>query len=181
MESTIATSRLLLQPMNENDIDFIVMLEEQAESYQYDSDFAPTYDEISKRCNWFIERAQALPNEGAIRWIMKKDNIPIGEVHFTCNWVKTHEWEIGYKLLKEYWGAGFASEAVRAVIHHAFMNFNVNRIAAFLNSENNRSAALCERIGMLKEGCLREVKLVKGIYYDEYIFSILKREFDRSL
>jgi ribosomal-protein-alanine N-acetyltransferase len=107
--------------------------------------------------------------------------VTIGEVHFTCNWRETHEWEIGYKFLKEYWGAGFASEAVSAVINHAFKNFNVNRIVAFLNSKNKRSAALCERIGMLKECCLREAKLVKGIYYDEYIFSALKREFEHSL
>jgi len=177
LENIIATNRLLLTPMNESEIDFILMLEEQFESYKYDSDNAPISDEVIKRCQWFIERVQALPNEGAIRWIVRKDNVMIGEVHFICNWEKTHEWEIGYKFLKEHWGAGLASEAVKAVIQYAFIHFNVNRIVAFLNAENNRSAALAERIGMLKEGRLREVKLVNGIYYDEYAFSILKREF----
>jgi RimJ/RimL family protein N-acetyltransferase len=84
----------------------------------------------------------------------------IGEVHFTCNYDRTHEWEIGYKFLKEHWGNGYASEAVKAVIQYAFEHFNVNRIAAFLNAENKRSATLCERAGMVKEGCLREVRLI---------------------
>lgn len=181
MKNIITTNRLLLQPMNETEIDFILMLEEQIESYKYDSDNAPTSDEVIKRCHRFIERSQELPDAGAIRWIVRKDNVMIGEIHFTCNWEKTHEWEIGYKFLKEYWGAGFASEATKAIIKHAFKYFNVNRIVAYLNAENVRSAALAERIGMLKEGRCREVKLVNGVYYDEYIFSILKREFDRSL
>ena len=46
--------------------------------------------------------------------------------------------------------------------------------------ENNKNAALAERVGMMKEGRLREVKLVNGVYYDEYVFSILKREFKTS-
>ena len=176
MENVITTNRLLLTPMNESDIDFIIELEQREESYKYDSDDAPISDKIIKRCQWFIERTQALPEDGAIRWIVRKDNLLIGEVHFTCNYARTHEWEIGYKFLKEYWGNGFASEAVQAVMQYAFTHFNVNRIAAFLNAENNRSAALAERVGMKKEGCLREVRLVNGIYYDEYIFSLLKRE-----
>ena len=39
-----------------------------------------------------------------------------------------------------------------------------------------RSAALCERVGMTKEGRLRENRMVNGIYYDTYCFAILKRE-----
>jgi ribosomal-protein-alanine N-acetyltransferase len=176
MENIITTNRLLLTPMNENVIDFIFMLETQFESYQYDSDNTPTYDAVIKRCQWYIDRTQSLPDDGAIRWIVRKNNIMIGEVHFTCNYDRTHEWEIGYKFLKEHWGNGFASESVRAVIQYAFENFNVNRIVAFLNAENKRSAALCERVGMVKEGRLREVRLINGVYYDEYIFSVLKRK-----
>ena len=177
MENIITTNRLLLTPMNENDIDFIFMLETRYESYQYDSDNAPAYEEVIKRCNRYINSMQELPNGGAIRWIARKDNIMIGEVHFMCNYDRTHDWEIGYKFLKEHWGKGFATEAVKAVIQYAFEHFNVNRIAAFLNAENKRSAALCERVGMVKEGRLRENRMVNSIYYDTYCFSILKREY----
>lgn len=176
VENIITTNRLILTPMEESDIEFIFMLEKRIESYQYDSDNEPTSEEVIKRCKWFIERAKSLPNEGAIRWIVRKDNIMIGEVHFTCNYEKTHEWEIGYKFIKEEWGNGFASEAVKAVIKYAFEHFNVNRIVAFLNVENKRSEALVERVGLIKEGCLREVRIIGGKYYNEYIYSILKWE-----
>lgn len=181
LTNIITTNRLLLHPLTETEIDFILTLEGRFESYKYDSDIAPTSDEIIKRCHWFIEETQALPKKGAIRWIVRKDNVMIGEIHFTCNWEKTQEWEIGYKFLSEYWGAGFATEAVKSVIQYAFEHFEVNRIVAFLNAENSKSAALAERVGMIKEGRLREVKLVNEVYYDECVFSILKRDVTSSL
>ena len=177
MDNVISTDRLLLTPLNENVLNFITELEQRRESYKHDADVAPAAEKIAERCRWFIERARLLPAEGAIRWIINKNNSPIGEVHLTCNWETTHEWEIGYKLMKEYWGNGFACEAVKAVIKYAFANFDVNRIAAFINAENIKSAALAERAGMTKDGRLREVRFVKGTYNDEYVFSILKREF----
>jgi len=46
------------------------------------------------------------------------------------------------------------------------------------NAENTKSIALCERIGMIKESRVREVRLLNGVYCDEVIFGILKREFN---
>ena len=177
MGNIITTNRLLLTPMNENDINFIFMLSTQYETYKYESDNASSYEKIMKNCNWFIERMQALPDDGAIRWIVRRENVMIGEIRLWCENDKTHDWEIGYGFLKEYWGYGYASEAVKAVIQYAFEHFNVHRIAAYLNADNNKSAALCERVGMVKEGRLRENRMVNGIYYDTYCFSILKREY----
>ena len=112
-----------------------------------------------------------------MQWIVENNGVRIGEVHVACNWEETLEWEIGWYLLSEYWGNGFATEAVKAVIQFAFSHFKINRLAAFLNAENKRSAALAERVGMFLEGRLRETRLVNGVYCDEYVFSVLKREF----
>jgi RimJ/RimL family protein N-acetyltransferase len=180
MDHEIKTDRLLLHPLSEADIGFIKELAARPESYRYESDGPKTDEEIDKQCHRFIERAQTLPEEGAIRWIVKYLDKSIGEVNVRCNWEETFEWEIGYSLLSEYWGNGFASEAVRAVIHYAFTHFKINRLAAFLNAENKRSAALLERIGMIQEGRLREVRLINGIYNDEYVFSVLSRELNHT-
>ena len=175
MEHVIKTDRLYLQAINESDIEFMQELTARPESFKYDS--ALSSKEMAEQCRWYMERMKALPDVGAITWIVRKDNVMIGEVHLECYYEKTHEWEIGYRFLKEHWGNGFASEAVKAVIQYAFEHFNVNRIVAYLNAENDRSAALCERIGMVKEGRLREFRLINGIYYDDYLYSLLKREY----
>lgn len=177
MDHIIKTNRLHLLPMNESDISFIQDLAANPVSFKYDRENAPQSDEVAERCEWYIKKTETLPDKGAILWIVIGNDVKIGEVHVVCNWEETHEWEIGWYLLPEYWGKGYATEAAKSVIVYVFTNFKINRLAAFLNAENERSAALAERIGMLKEGRMRETKLVNGIYYDEYVFSILKREF----
>jgi RimJ/RimL family protein N-acetyltransferase len=177
MEHVIKTNRLSLQPLSESDIDFIQKLSARPEYFRYECEVAKTNGELAERCKWYIERLIKLPDDGAIQWIVSNNDVKIGEIHIWCNWQKTHEWEIGWHLLHEHWGKGFATEAAKAVIRHAFENFNVNRIVAFPNAENSRSTALCERVGMINEGRIREVRLINGIYYDEYVYSILKRDF----
>ena len=158
MEHIIKTDRLQLKPLSESDISFIQELESRPETYEYDWDTALPYEKIENGCHWFIENTKSLPDKGAIRWILISNDAKIGEVHIDCISSENHEWEIGWHLLPEYWGRGFASEAVAAVIKYAF------------------SVSLAERVGMLKDGRMRESKLIKGIYYDEYIYSILKHE-----
>ena len=180
MDHILKTDRLSLLPLHESDIGFMRELMARPESYYYDSDSAKTNDEIAKECLRYCERSKELPDEGAIRWIVKSKDVSVGEVHVQCNWEPTREWEIGWHFLPEHWGQGFATEAVKAVIGHVFTNFRINRLAAFLNADNQRSAALAERVGMIREGRLREVRYVRGVYYDEYVFSILKREYNPS-
>jgi len=176
MNHTIKTDRLSLKPLDESDIDFIQMLTTRTEYFKYESEMAQTSDYSSERCNWYIEKQKTLTDRGAIQWILINDDIKIGEVHIWCNWEKTHEWEIGWHLLHEHWGKGYATEAAKAVLQYAFTNFNINRIMACPNAENTRSTALCERIGMVKEGRMREVRLINDTYYDEVVYGILKRE-----
>ena len=178
MEYSIKTNRLNLQPVNEADFDFIQNLRTRPEYFKYENDRAYNDDEITEQFNGFLEGAENLPNKGAIQWIVINNDIKIGEVHLWCNWEKTLEWEIGWHFLVEHWGKGFATEAAKSVLQYAFSNFKINRIMACPNAANTRSIALCERIGMIKEGCVREVRLINGVYHDEVIFGLLKREFN---
>jgi len=119
----------------------------------------------------------ALPDEGGIRWIVKLDGDSIGEIHVQCNWEKTLEWEFGYHFLKEHWGKGYATEALETIIPYVFTYFKVNRLVAFTNGSNKESIALLKRVGMYEEARLREVRMSSGIYCDEIVYSLLKREF----
>jgi RimJ/RimL family protein N-acetyltransferase len=180
MDYGIKTNRLNLQPLKEDDLDFIRKLKTRPEYYKYDNE-GYNDDEITKGFSGFLEGAKNLPDKGSIQWIVIHNEVKIGEVHLWCNFPNTLEWEIGWHFLIEHWGKGFAAESAKAVLKYAFANFRVNRIMACPNAENIRSVALCERIGMIREGRIREVRLINGVYYDEIIFGILKREFNPAL
>ena len=56
--------------------------------------------------------------------------------------------EIGWRLAAEHWGAGYASEAARAVLRFGFESLGLDEIVSFTVVANARSRAVMERIGM---------------------------------
>ena len=56
--------------------------------------------------------------------------------------------EIGWRLAKEYWGQGLATEAARAVLKHGFETLGFQRIIATVQSPNRASIRVVEKLGM---------------------------------
>lgn len=77
---------------------------------------------------------------------------------------------------KREWGNGFAGEALRATIEHAFTALGMNRIGAEIYAFNERSIRLFERLGFKREGTVRESVLKDGKFADEYVYGLLRRE-----
>jgi [ribosomal protein S5]-alanine N-acetyltransferase len=95
-------------------------------------------------------------------------------------YIKEQNAEIGYCFNSEYWGNGYASEASNAILKLAFENFKVHRVFATCRPGNIGSAKVLRKIGMKKEGHLREHIWSKGKYHDSYLFSILADEYKES-
>ncbi|HSV62299.1 MAG TPA: GNAT family N-acetyltransferase [Chthoniobacterales bacterium] len=66
---------------------------------------------------------------------------------------------LGYCLARAFWGKGYMSEAVNAVVHWAFSDPSVFRVWAVCDLENEASARLLERNGFHQEGILRKYSL----------------------
>jgi len=87
--------------------------------------------------------------------------------------------EIGYTLHKEYWQQGFATEAAQAMLSLGFNTYGLHRIHATCRPGNIGSAKVLEKIGMTREGLLREHLWSKNTYHSSYLFSILEHEYRR--
>jgi RimJ/RimL family protein N-acetyltransferase len=72
-------------------------------------------------------------------------SVPSFDAHFTpCV-------EIGWRLAKEHWGRGYATEAAVASLRFAFERLTLERIVAFTVPPNRRSIGVMERIGMTRD------------------------------
>lgn len=60
--------------------------------------------------------------------------------------------EIGWRLAKQYWGQGYATEAAKAALGIAFDRLDLPEIYSFTPVLNKKSRAVMERIGMLDTG-----------------------------
>jgi RimJ/RimL family protein N-acetyltransferase len=60
--------------------------------------------------------------------------------------------EIGWRLRKEDWGKGYATEAAKACLHYGFEVLGFEKIYSFTATINSRSEKVMQSIGMVKEG-----------------------------
>lgn len=84
--------------------------------------------------------------------------------------------EIGYFLLPEFWGKGYATELASTMMEFGFNNLNLHKVSARCNANNLKSENIMKKLGMTKEGQLRKVRYKRGSWDDEKCYGILREE-----
>ena len=79
---------------------------------------------------------------------------------------KGKEYETGIHLLPEFWGKGYASEALTAVIQYAFTMLDAEKLFAGDNPKNINSRRLLNRLGFIYIG--DEFYAPTGLYHPSY-------------
>jgi ribosomal-protein-alanine N-acetyltransferase len=82
--------------------------------------------------------------------------------------------EIGYWLGVPYWGNGYVTEAARAVVGYAFDDVGVNRVFAAHFRRNPASGKVLQKIGMQREGTMRQHLVKWGEHVDVECYGILR-------
>lgn len=104
----------------------------------------------------------------------------IGDLFFVHEPPDTYS--VGWNFNADFGGAGYASEAARALLDHLFQVNGARRLYAYVEVGNHASQRLCERLGMRREGLFREfVSFVHDdqgapIYEDTMQYAILRKE-----
>ena len=75
------------------------------------------------------------------------------------------EVEFGYRLLPKFWDRGYATEAGRAVVNHAFGDLGLTALCAIIHPNNTASNAVAEKLGFLRTGCTTRL----GFNLDHYM------------
>jgi [ribosomal protein S5]-alanine N-acetyltransferase len=82
--------------------------------------------------------------------------------------------EIGYWLAEDYWNQGIITEAVGALVQHAFSLPEISRVYAGVFQKNRASMRVLEKNGFFLEAILRKAVIKNGVIQDEYIYAIHK-------
>jgi ribosomal-protein-alanine N-acetyltransferase len=85
--------------------------------------------------------------------------------------------ELGYWIGVPFWGRGYATEAASAAVSFGFESLGLNRIFAQCFTENAASRRVLEKIGMWREGRLRQHVLKWGEFIDVENYGLLAEEF----
>ena len=175
LPNIIETERLRLRPFNLQDVEDVF-------SYATDVQWArylPVPQPYTrKNAEEFVARQVLLEREKHPSWAIEHNEVVIGGIDLTLDF-ENHVGELGYSVGRKYWGRGFATEATRAVIDTAFHAYkDLNRVRAMADSRNVGSLKVMEKIGMTREGVLRQNRLFRGECIDEVWYGLMRREWE---
>ena len=70
--------------------------------------------------------------------------------------------EVGWRLPREHWGRGYATEAARAAIEFGFTQAGLDEIVSFTVPANTRSVRVMEKLGMKLSGEFDHPAMAEG-------------------
>jgi RimJ/RimL family protein N-acetyltransferase len=84
--------------------------------------------------------------------------------------------ELGVTLAPAHQGRGLAAEALDGVLGYVFGTLGKRRVSAVTDTENHAAAGLFRRLGFRQEAHFVEHVWFKGAWGSEYVFALLRRE-----
>lgn len=131
---------------------------------------------IDRTREWVSRNVEGQQRGDVIHWVLElKDK---GEIIGACclwnfNDSRTCA-ELGYELRPGFWRRGLMTEALSAVIDHAFGCLGLHRLEAVPLASNKASIGLLLKLGFQHEGLLRQRQLVSGCHVDQCHLGLLK-------
>ncbi|NNJ76045.1 MAG: GNAT family N-acetyltransferase [Anderseniella sp.] len=151
----IETERLLLRPMRETDAPRLVKLANRPEIAHMLATMPHPYS--LSDAEDFLDNVRKLPSNAANFAITLKDapDTLIGGTGYgpaSGTDKPPHEIDFGYWLGLEYWGKGYATEAAKAVIRHAFEVSSIEQIDTEHLTVNPASGRVLAKAGFVDKG-----------------------------
>ena len=134
--------------------------------------------EIGKTEQWFENNLRRADRYDGI---IEADGIPVGLIGLLSIDRKNSKAEyyvlIGNVFFKR---KGIAREASRQIIDYGFYELGLNRIYLYTEVKNKVAQDLFEKVGFIREGCLKADILSHGEFVDRYVYGVLKEEWERK-
>jgi len=177
----LKTENLILRPLRPTDLDDLY--EYAIDPAVYDLGMWRPYPS-RESCAEHLAELLREQEDGRLWWWAleaKSDNKMIGRCQLSEVVPHVGRADIGYALHKHYWGKGYMTEAIHCVLNYAFEDMQLNRVAAEVLAANAASIHLLEKMGMQREGILRQDTKIRGFLEDIHLYAILKSEWDARL
>lgn len=164
----LETERMTVRDFAMDDLEDLQAILGDEETMAYSE---PTY--TRERTAEFL-RQFCVEKKGAVAAVLKATGRVIGYILF-------HEldegvYEMGWFFNRACWGHGYAFEACKAVVDHAFNQQNAHKIFAE-TIDGGRSVGLMKKLGMKPEGIRRsQVKDRSGTWADLYLYGLLAED-----
>ncbi|MBI3288956.1 MAG: GNAT family N-acetyltransferase [Elusimicrobia bacterium] len=176
----LETKRLVLEPIEPRHAAALFEPLRDAAIYRFiPRDPPSSVEKLAER----YARLQAGDPDGKQAWLnfavrLIEGPVYIGKVQAT---ISADAADVAYLFSPRHWGQGYASEAVRALIDHLFAAYAVRVVRASLDTRNERSAALLERLGFARVGRADNADHFKGGPSHEFFYETVHEQWDSTV
>lgn len=176
----LTTPRLLLREIVENDWQSVLAYQSKPDYLKYYAWEERAKADVQAFIRKFLAEQKEQPR---YRFQLAVTLAETGQLIGICGLRKptadSQEAEIGYEIDPAFWGHGYATEAADQMMTFGFADLQLHRIWAWCIVENRASVRVLEKLGMQREGRLRENRWVKGRWHDTLIYGILRQEWEK--
>ena len=171
----LITERLILREIRKSDWKDVHEYAVDPDVYKF-MPWGPNTIEDTKN---YIQRAinsrQEVPRTNfELAIILKATQKRIGGCGITVSDAGNQQGWIGYCLNKKYWRQGYVTEASIKLLEFGFEQLNLHRIYATCDTKNIASARVLEKIGMQREGHMRDDKLIRKKWRDSFLYAVIR-------
>ncbi|MDP1815387.1 MAG: GNAT family protein [Leadbetterella sp.] len=135
---------------------------------------------LANQENWFLKTVNN-PNDFMFVIINLKTLEPIGAAGLLyTNWIiRSADFSFYIGIDELYIDDKFAPDAIRLLINYGFNNLNLNKIWMELYEYDSKKLKIFQELFKFQiDGKLRKNAFENGVYWDSYIISLLKDEFN---
>jgi [ribosomal protein S5]-alanine N-acetyltransferase len=175
----LRTERLLLRDFTEHDWPAVLAYQRDPRYLRFYPWTERTEEDARAIVRRFLNWQQEQPRR-RFQLAITLDGEVIGNVGVRRIEAGSRVADIGYELAPALWGQGYATEAAQAILHWGFEELDLHRVGAHCIADNAASARVLEKVGMQREGVLREHEHFKGRWWDVLLFGLLRREWEQG-
>ena len=119
---------------------------------------------------------------GRFEWLLqtKEPQRAVGWISLRVNDRTPHIGEIGYSLVEEARGFGYATEALSATIDEAFREGELDEMQACCVPENVASRSVLARTNFAEERTIRGGAVIRGRHVDVVLYRLTRADWQRQ-
>jgi [ribosomal protein S5]-alanine N-acetyltransferase len=178
MNPILITERLRLRLVETSDLEYVHSLLSLPETDRYNTQGIPAgISDTQLILTRWLEESRKTENRLFPFIIgLQQDAAPIGIISLRMGPTNYKRAEISYKTHLNFWGKGYTTEALAKLIQYGFEDLGLHRIHAGCAVDNIASVRVLEKVGMQREGRLRQNLPLKTGWSDNFEYSILETD-----
>ncbi len=175
----LETRRLLLRTVADTDVPAIHELHALPETDEFNTLGIPDHIQVTRDlvADWLLKQQSIPCTAYVLALVLPAENQLIGLMGMNLGRPKSQRAEVWYKLHKDYWRKGYASEALDRLLQFGFGELGLHRIEAGCATENTASIKVLEKAGMQREGRCRKILPIRGAWVDNYLYALLEEDY----